>query len=102
MLNWTASNAERMAENFGVVFGAAACSGGVSDARLVAAAQKMRDALAAAADDEDDAKAACLRFSAAVLAGRTAAQSGRIGGQAAATALDEIEEDLAGVELLSA
>jgi len=90
------SPTEKMAETFGVVIGAAACSAGLSAARIMATTGRMRDVLAAAADDADDAKAACLRFSAAVLAGRTAAQAGRIGGQAAATALSEIEHDLAG------
>jgi len=95
MFRSTPSPAEKMAESFGVVIGAAACSGGISAARIMAATGRMRDVLAATADDADDAKAACLRFSSAVLAGRTAAQSGRIGGQAAATALSEIEQDLA-------
>lgn len=99
MLNFNPSDAERMAETFGVVLGAAAF-GGISVARIMAAAGRMRDVLAATADDEDDAVSACMRFSAAVIAGRTAAESGRIGPQAAATALSEIEEDLAGAGAL--
>jgi hypothetical protein len=94
MFSWKRSDAEKMAETFGVVLGAAACSGGISATRIMAVTGRMRDVLAATADDEDDAKAACMRFSAAVLAGRTAAQSGRIGGHAATAALGEIEEDL--------
>jgi hypothetical protein len=94
------SDAEMMAQTFGVVLGAASCSDHVSNERLDAAAQKMKTVLAAAADDPNDAETACERFSAAVVRGRRAAKAGEIEDWAAENALQQIETDLDEAPLL--
>jgi hypothetical protein len=88
------TDAEQIAETFGIVLGAASYSGHVSDERLHAAVEKMACVLSATAADADDAAAASLCFSAAIEAGRNAAGDGKIDLDAAEHALAEIEEDL--------
>jgi hypothetical protein len=92
------TQAEMMAQTFGMVLGAASCSGEVTNQRLDATAERMKTALTVAADNHRDAEAACERFSAAVVAGRRAVRQGTIEGWAAETALRKIEDDLAEVE----
>ncbi|MBV9553062.1 MAG: hypothetical protein JO032_09750 [Alphaproteobacteria bacterium] len=94
MSDFFPSDAELMARTFGVVLGAASCNDDVSNARLDATAAKMKAVLTAAADDPRDAETACERFSAAVVAGRRAAQAGSIEDWAAENALQQIEADL--------
>jgi hypothetical protein len=96
------TQAEMMAQTFGMVLGAASCSDEVSNARLDAVADKMKTVLTVAADNGRDAETACARFSAAVVAGRRAVQRGAIEDWAAETALRKIEDDLetAGLSLI--
>jgi hypothetical protein len=88
------SEAELMARTFGVVLGAASCSENVTNARLDATAEKMKTTLSLVAVSNREAEAAQQRFSAAVVAGRRAVQSGEIADWAAENALREIEDDL--------
>jgi hypothetical protein len=99
MTEFFPSQTEMMARTFGIVLGAASCSEEVSNQRLDAAAEKMKTVLAVAADDPRDAEAARERFSAAIVAGRSAARRGAIEEWAAETALRKIEDDLADVEM---
>ena len=96
MTNWNPSEAEKLAETFGIVLGAAACNDDISDERIASASEKMRGVLSAAANDAADARAACDRFSAAVVSGRAAAQAGRINRGSATSALSELEELIEG------
>jgi hypothetical protein len=88
------SDAELMARTFGVVLGAASCSEHVTHERLGATAEKMKTALSLVAVSGRQAEAAQERFSAAVVAGRRAVQSGAIEDWAAENALRQIENDL--------
>jgi hypothetical protein len=92
------THAEMMAQTFGVVLGAASCNDDVSNARLDAAAEKMKTVITVAADNGRDADAACQRFSAAVVVGRRAVQQGAIEEWAAETALRKLEDDLAAAD----
>src|SRR6266851_2746363 len=85
------TRAERIAETFGVVLGVASQCEKVTEERLNAVAAKARDAVMATATDEADAKAADELFSAAVEAGRMAAESGEVDPDSAETALTEME-----------
>jgi len=89
------TDAERIAEAFGIVLGAASCNEQVSEERLNSVAGKARHVVLAAAEDAADAEAAKERFSAAIEAGGIAAETGRIDPEAAETALSEIEAQLA-------
>jgi hypothetical protein len=102
MVEFLPTHAEMMAENFGIVVGAASCSDEVTNERLAAAAEKIRHVLAAAAGNGRDAEVACERYSAAVVAGRRAVRHGEIAEWAAETALRKMEDDLeeARVEML--
>jgi hypothetical protein len=66
----------------------------VTDERVNAVAVKLRDLVAATADDESDADLANEQFSAALEAGKTAAGSGRIDPEKAELALNELEQQL--------
>lgn len=88
------TQAERVAETFGVVLGAASQCGRMTEERLSSIAVKMRDVVWATASDEADAEAANERFFAAVEAGMSAAESGKLDAETAETALSEIEERL--------
>jgi thiazole synthase ThiGH ThiG subunit len=88
------TQAEKIAETFGVVLGAASQCEQVSEERLNAVALKARDAVMATAHDAADAEAAGELFSAAVDAGRMAAESGKVHPEAVESALSEIEQRL--------
>jgi hypothetical protein len=85
------TRAERIAETFGVVLGAASQCEQVSEERLNSVAVKARHAVLATATDAADAEAAEELFSAAVEAGRTAVESGKVDPGAVETALSEME-----------
>jgi thiazole synthase ThiGH ThiG subunit len=88
------TQAERIAETFGVVLGAASQCEQVSEERLNAVAVKARNAVMATAHDAADAEAADELFSAAVDAGRVAAEGGKVDPDAVESALSEIEQRL--------
>ncbi|HEX3499684.1 MAG TPA: hypothetical protein VHT04_10210 [Stellaceae bacterium] len=85
------TQAERIAETFGVVLGAASQCEQVTEERLNSVAVKARHAVLATAIDAADAEAAEELFSAAVEAGRTAVESGTIDAGSVETALNEME-----------
>jgi hypothetical protein len=89
------TEAQRIADTLGVVLGAASCSEQVTEQRLDSAATKLRQLVLATANDGADAEVAYERFSAAVEAGQTAAEMGKIDPEDAAAALTEMEEQLA-------
>lgn len=89
------TQAERIAETFGVVLGAASQCEQVSEERLEAVAVKARNAVMATAHDAADAEAAEELFSAALDAGRMAAENGKVDSDAVENALSEIEQRLA-------
>src|SRR5260370_21913913 len=89
------TEAEKIAETFGVVLGAASQWERVSEERLNAVAVKARNAVMVTAHDEADAEAAEELFSAAVDAGRIAAEGGKVDSDAVESALSEIEQRLA-------
>jgi hypothetical protein len=89
-----------MARTFGIVLGAASCNDAVSHERLQAAAEKMKSVLVAAASDHNEEEAACDRFSASVVVGRRAVQSGEIEDWAAENALRQLEDDLEAAEVI--
>jgi hypothetical protein len=88
------SRAERIAEMFGVVVGAASHCDGVSEERLTSLAVKMKQVVLTASSDLADAAAADARFSVAIEVGIAAAENGNIDLDAAENALDEVEEEL--------
>jgi hypothetical protein len=88
------THAERLAETFGIVLGAASCCAEVTEDRLNATAAKAREVVCAAARNEAEADAANLRFSAALEAGIHAAEGGSIDPDTAETALSDIEQQL--------
>jgi hypothetical protein len=88
------TQAERIAETFGVVLGAASQCELASEERINALAVKARNAVMATAYDAADAEAADELFSAAGESGRTAAESGKVDPDAVETALNEIEQRL--------
>ncbi len=88
------TRAERIAETFGVVVGAASQCEQVNEERLNLVAAKARDAVLATANDDADAEAADELFSAAVEAGRNAAESGKIDPESVENALSEMEQRL--------
>jgi hypothetical protein len=88
------TQAERIAETFGVVLGAASRCEQVTEERLNEVAAKARDAVMATANDDADAEAADELFSAALEAGRTAAESGKVDPEAVEIALSEMEQRL--------
>src|SRR5260221_4435835 len=88
------SQAEKIAETLGVVLGAASQCEQVTEERLNSVAAKAKDAVLATANDDADAEAAEEMISAAVEAGRTAAESGKNDPESVETALSEIEQRL--------
>ncbi len=88
------TEAQRMAQTLGVVVGAASCCEQVTEERVNSVAVKLRQLVSATADDVADAEAANEQFSAALEAGKTAAESGRIDPEHAEAALIELEEQL--------
>jgi hypothetical protein len=88
------TQAERIAETFGMVLGAASYCDEVTDERLNSVAAKVKEVVLATANDEADAESAQERFSIAVEAGRTAVETGKIDPDAAEGALGEMEQEL--------
>ena len=88
------TDAQRMAQTLGVVIGAASCCEQVTEERVTSVAVKLKQLVSATAEDMADAEAANERFSAALEAGKTAAESGRIDPERAEAALVELEEEL--------
>lgn len=88
------SQAESLADMFGVILGAAASCDFVTDARLDSLTVKVRELIAAAADTDDDMTAAGERFSLATQLGRDAVATGQIVPQQVEAALNDLEERL--------
>jgi predicted transcriptional regulator len=88
------TDAEQIAETFGIVLGAASQNPVADDHRLSSIAEKMTHIVSAVATDEGDAEAAQERFYAAVEAGKTAAEDGRIDPNATEKALHQIEAEI--------
>jgi DNA-binding GntR family transcriptional regulator len=72
------TDAQQIAQTVGIVVGAASCCEQVTEERINAVAVKLRELVAAAADDDSDADLANEQFSAALEEGKTAVESGRI------------------------
>ena len=88
------TEAQQIAQTVGIVVGAASCCEQVTEERVNAVAVKLRDLVAMAADDDSDADLANEQFSAALEAGRTAVESGRIEPEQAEGALNDLEQQL--------
>jgi hypothetical protein len=88
------TDAQQIAQTVGIVVGAASCCEQVTEERVNAVAIKLRELVAAAADDDSDADLANEQFSAALEEGKTAVQSGRIDPEHAEVALNEMEQKL--------
>ena len=88
------TEAQQIAQTAGIVVGAASCCEQVTEERINAVAVKLRELVAATADDETDADLANGHFSAALERGKTAVESGRIDPEWAEVALKELEEEL--------
>jgi hypothetical protein len=88
------TEAEQIAETLGVVLGAVAHCELVTEDRFNAVAEKVKNVVLARANDPADAEAASERLTAAVEAGRTVAESGRIDPDMAETAFIEMEDRL--------
>ena len=88
------TDAQQIAQTVGIVVGAASCCEQVTEERVNAVAVKLRDLVAAAADDDSDADLANEQFSAALKEGKTAVESGRIDPEQAEVALNELEQQL--------
>jgi len=88
------TEAQQIAQTFGIVVGAASCCEQVTEERVNAVAVKLRKLVAATAEDGSDADLANEQFSAALEAGRTAVESGRIDAEQAEVALNELEQKL--------
>ena len=88
------TEALQIAQTLGIVVGAASCCEQVTEERVNAVAVKLRDLVAAAADDDSGADLANEQFSAALEVGKTAVESGRIDPEQAEGALNELEEEL--------
>ena len=88
------TQAERIAEKLGRCLGAASHSVRLSDRMLKAMTDKAKRVVAATALDEADNEAADDRLAAAIVAGSDAADRGAIDPEAAADALDDMDEEL--------
>ncbi len=88
------TEAQRVAQTLGVVIGAASCCEQVTEERVASVAVKLRQLVSAAAGDLADAEAANEQFSAALDAGKTAAEGGKIDPEQAEAALVELEAEL--------
>ena len=84
------TEAQQIAQTLGVVVGAASCCEQVSEERVNSVAVKLRRLVSATADDTADADT----FSAALEAGKTAVELGRIDPEYAEAALVELEQQL--------
>ena len=88
------TDAQKIAQTVGMVVGAASCCEEVTEERINAVAVKLRELVAATADDDSDADLANEQFSAALEEGKTAVESGRIDPEQADVALNELEQQL--------
>lgn len=88
------TEAQQMAQTLGVVVGAASCCEQVTQERVTAVAEKLRQLVSATADDTADADAANDQFSVALEAGKAAVEIGRIDPEHAEAALTELEQQL--------
>jgi predicted transcriptional regulator len=88
------TEAQELAQTLGIVVGAASRCELVTDERLNAVAAKLKELVSATADDAADAVAANEQFSAALEAGKTAVESGRIDPEHAEVALNGLEHQL--------
>jgi glutamate/tyrosine decarboxylase-like PLP-dependent enzyme len=88
------TEAQQIAQTFGIVVEAASCCEQVTEERVNAVAVKLRKLVAVTAEDGSDADLANEQFSAALEAGRTAVESGRIDAEQAEVALNELEQKL--------
>ena len=79
--------------------GAASFCEQVTEERVNAVAVKLRELVAATADDDSDADLANEQFSAALEEGKTAVESGRIDPEQAEAALNELEQKLSAQNL---
>jgi hypothetical protein len=84
------TEAKQMAQTLGIVVGAASCCEEVTEERVSSVSTKLRQLVSVTAD----ADAADREFSAALEAGKTAVESGRIDPHYAEAALIELEEQL--------
>jgi hypothetical protein len=87
------TQAERTAEKLGRCLGAASHSERLSDRMLKSMTEKAKRVVAATALDEADNEAADDRLAAAIVAGSDAADRGAIDPEAAADALDDMDEE---------
>jgi hypothetical protein len=88
------TEAQQIAQTVGIVVGAASCCEQVTEERVNAVAVKLRELVAATADNDSDADLANEQFSAALEVGKTAVESGRIDPEKAEAALNELEQKL--------
>jgi hypothetical protein len=88
------TDAQQIAQTVGIVVGAASCCEQVTEERVNAVAVKLRELVAATADDDSDADLANEQFSAALEEGKTAVERGRIDPEQAEVALNELEQKL--------
>ena len=88
------TDAKQMAQTLGIVVGAASRCEEVTEERVSSVSTKLRQLVSATADDTADADAADREFSAALQAGKTAVESGRIDPHYAEAVLIELEEQL--------
>jgi hypothetical protein len=88
------SEAQQIAQTLGLVVGAASCCEQVTEERVTSVAVKLSKLVSATADDTADADAANEQFFAALEAGKTAVESGRIDPEHAEAALIELEQQL--------
>ena len=92
--NDRATEAQQVAQTLGMVVGAASCCERVTEERVNAVSEKLRELVSATADNEADADAADEQFSAALEAGKAAVEIGRIDPEHAEAALTELEQQL--------
>jgi hypothetical protein len=92
--NNRATEAQRLAQTLGIVVGAASCCEQVTEERVNAVAEKLRELVSATAADAADADAADEQFSAALETGKAAVEIGRIDPEHAEAALTELEQQL--------
>ena len=85
---------QQIAQTLGIIVGAASCCEEVTEERINAVAVRLRELVAATADDDTDADLANEQFSAALEMGKTAVESGRIDPERAEAALIELEGEL--------
>ena len=88
------TEAQQIAQTVGIIMGAASCCEQVTEERVNAVAVKLRELVAATADDDSDADLANEQFSAALEEGKTAVESGKIDPEQAEAALNELEQEL--------